>query len=43
MWDARGCATAGARSGQCMRGVQVLWDFWFDWRAYNPETSVYGR
>lgn len=43
VWDARGCATAGARAGQCMRGVQVLWDFWFDWRAYNPETSVYGR
>lgn len=43
VWDFRGCASEGPRAGQCLRGVQVLWDFWFDWRAYHPDTSVHGR
>lgn len=42
-WDFRGCATEGPRAGQCLAPVTVLWDYWFDWRAYNPTTSIYGR
>ncbi len=42
-WDFRGCATSGPRAGQCLRAVQVLWDYWFDWREYHPGTSVHGR
>jgi hypothetical protein len=43
LWDFRGCAVEGPRAGTCMAPVPVLWDYWFDWRAYNPGTSVYGR
>lgn len=43
VWDFRGCAIAGPRAGTCLTPVTVLWDFWFDWRGYNPETSIYGR
>ena len=43
VWDVRGCAVEGPRVGKCMPAVQVLWDFWFDWRAYHPDTSVHGR
>jgi hypothetical protein len=24
-----------------LRRVYVLLDFWFDWKTYNPQTSVY--
>lgn len=43
IWDFRGCAIEGARAGTCMRVVPVLWDYWFDWRIYHPDTSVQGR
>lgn len=43
LWDYRGCAVSGPSEGQCMAPVPVLWDYWFDWRAYNPATGVYGR
>jgi hypothetical protein len=42
-WDFRGCATAGPRAGACLTPVPVLWDYWFDWRAYHPDTGVHGR
>lgn len=42
-WDFRGCATAGPRAGKCMSPLPVLWDYWFDWHQYHPDTSVYGR
>lgn len=42
VWNFQGCAIEGPRKGKCMRGVQVLWDFWFDWRLYHPDTSVHG-
>ena len=42
-WDFRGCATSGALAGKCLQPVQVLWDYWFDWRAYNPSSSVFGQ
>ncbi|MCY0992125.1 DUF3179 domain-containing (seleno)protein [Nannocystis sp. ILAH1] len=45
LWDFRGCAVEGpqAEAKVCMTSVPVLWDYWFDWRAYNPETDIYGR
>ncbi|MBL9099694.1 MAG: DUF3179 domain-containing protein [Myxococcales bacterium] len=42
-WDFRGCATARPRAGTCLAPVAVLWDYWFDWRAYNPASTVFGR
>jgi hypothetical protein len=43
VWSFRGCATAGPRSGRCLTPLPVLWDFWFDWQQYHPDTSVHGR
>ena len=39
----RGCATTGPHAGRCLTPVTVLWDFWFDWYQYHPDTSVHGR
>jgi hypothetical protein len=41
-WDFTGCAVAGPAAGQCLRRVDVLLDFWFDWYVYHPESGVYG-
>lgn len=45
LWNYRGCAVEGpqASAKTCMTAVPVLWDYWFDWRAYNPGTGIYGR
>ena len=40
-WNFQGCATAGPRQGRCLERLPLLKDFWFDWRNYNPTTSVY--
>jgi hypothetical protein len=42
-WDFRGCAVAGTHAGTCLAPIQALWDYWFDWRAYNPGSDVFGR
>jgi hypothetical protein len=39
----RGCASSGPHEGRCLAPVTVLWDFWFDWHQYHPDTTVYGR
>jgi hypothetical protein len=41
-WDFRGCAVEGRSKGTCLERVQAIRDYWFDWRHYNPETTVYG-
>jgi hypothetical protein len=41
-WNFQGCATAGKLRGLCLEPVSVIKDYWFDWRNYNPETTVYG-
>ena len=43
VYDARGCAIAGPRAGRCLPPIAVLWDYWFDWHAYHPDTDVHGR
>ena len=40
-WDFKGCATAGAMQGKCLRQIYVLKDYWFDWRNYHHDTSIY--
>jgi hypothetical protein len=42
-WNFQGCAIAGMAQGACLEPVEVLKDYWFDWRNYNPSTTVYGR
>jgi hypothetical protein len=40
-WDFTGRATSGALAGRQLQKVSVLEDYWFDWQAYHPDTSVY--
>jgi hypothetical protein len=40
-WDFTGAAVSGPLAGKKMAKVFVLVDYWFDWQAYNPKTSVY--
>jgi len=42
-WNFRGCATEGPRKGECLEQVEVIKDYWFDWRNYNPATTVFRR
>ena len=42
-WDFRGCATSGKSKGLCLEPIPMLKDYWFDWRNYNPRTTVYGK
>jgi hypothetical protein len=40
-WDFAGQATAGPLAGRQLQRVAILNDYWFDWKAYHPETTVY--
>jgi hypothetical protein len=40
-WSFAGEALSGPLAGKKLPKVYVLKDYWFDWKAYNPETSVY--
>jgi hypothetical protein len=42
-WDFQGCATSGKAKGLCLEPIPMLKDYWFDWRNYNPKTTVYGK
>ncbi len=42
-WNFKGCAISGPSKGTCLEPVAMLKDYWFDWRNYNPQTTVYGR
>ncbi len=40
-WDFQGCAIEGKVKGTCLDRIEVIKDYWFDWRNYNPGTTVY--
>ncbi len=40
-WNFQGCAVSGKSEGKCLARVEVIKDYWFDWRHYNPATTVY--
>ena len=42
-WNFQGCAVSGPALGKCLDRVPVLKDYWFDWRNYHHDTSVYKR
>jgi hypothetical protein len=42
-WNFQGCAVSGKSQGICLERVQAIKDYWFDWRHYNPATTVYRR
>jgi hypothetical protein len=40
-WDFRGCAISGKSQSLCLDRIEAIKDYWFDWRNYNPSTTVY--
>ena len=40
-WNFQGCATSGPAQGKCLARTPALKDYWFDWRNYHPDTTVY--
>jgi hypothetical protein len=40
-WDFTGTALNGNLAGKQLIRIPVLKDYWFDWKTYNPNTSVY--
>lgn len=40
-WNFQGCAISGAAQGKCLDRVSALKDYWFDWRNYHPDTTIY--
>ena len=42
-WNFQGCAVSGVSQGVCLERVSMLKDYWFDWRNYNPGTTIWGR
>jgi hypothetical protein len=42
-WNFQGCATSGKAKGACLERIPMLKDYWFDWRNYNPKTTIWGN
>jgi hypothetical protein len=42
-WNFQGCAVSGSAQGKCLDRVPALKDFWFDWRNYHPDTTIYNH
>jgi len=42
-WNFQGCAVSGTSQGKCLDRVPALKDYWFDWRNYHPDTTIYKR
>lgn len=42
-WNFQGCAISGPAAAKCLDRIPALKDYWFDWRNYHPETTVYKR
>jgi hypothetical protein len=42
-WNFQGCAISGKEKGVCLERIPMIKDYWFDWRNYNPKTTIYGK
>ena len=40
-WNFRGCAVSGSQARRCLPPLPAIKDYWFDWRNYHPDTTVY--
>jgi hypothetical protein len=40
-WNYEGKAIAGQLAGRQLKKIFVLEDYWFDWRLYHPDTTIY--
>lgn len=41
VWNFAGEAVGGDLTGARLERIQVLKDYWFDWKNYHPETQLY--
>jgi Protein of unknown function (DUF3179) len=42
-WNFQGCAISGKCKGECLQRIPMLKDYWFDWRNYNRQTTIWGK
>jgi Protein of unknown function (DUF3179) len=42
IWEFTGRATSGPLAGRQLRKVMALKDYWFDWKIYHPDTTIFG-
>jgi hypothetical protein len=42
-WNFQGCAISGPSLGKCLDRVPALKDYWFDWRNYHHDTTIYNH
>ena len=40
-WDFSGRAVRGPLAGHQLTQIPMLRDYWFDWRTYHADTSIY--
>jgi hypothetical protein len=40
-WNFKGCAVLGTAAGKCLVPLPAIKDYWFDWRNYHQDTTVY--
>jgi hypothetical protein len=40
-WDFSGQALSGPLAGKQLKKIPMLNDYWFDWKTYNPKTTLY--
>jgi hypothetical protein len=40
-WDFSGRALSGPLAGKQLKKIAVLSDYWFDWKTYNQNTTLY--
>jgi hypothetical protein len=40
-WDFQGRGVAGPLKGKQLTRIPMLFDYWFDWKTYHPDTTIY--
>ena len=40
-WSFAGVATSGPLAGTQLKPLQLYGDYWFDWKAFNPDGAVF--
>ena len=40
-WNFQGCAVEGSEKSRCLEPIRMIKDYWFDWKNYHPQTTVF--
>ena len=40
-WNFQGCAVQGEQTGRCLKSIDAIKDYWFDWMNHHPQTAVF--